>query len=1006
MLNLLLAFFVGVSDLTAEMLVLRSGRFGLGASASATALLLSLALAGFAVGAAFATRFGGARRFALWRIVAGGAGALGAWLPLTLAGSETGAPVLGPAVSILVALTFLVPSGLSLPALYSWAGASPSRAAALLASNTLGAVGGVFVGALFGPLRLGTSTSSALLVALNLALALSGFLSSRRLESLESRAVEAPADVPAVPRAASWRRRFAGPLVSAGAGFATLALEAIGLRLTPFFLEERSDAIACVVAGALVGIALGMGLAGFLLRRMSPVVLLGFLLAALSFTGPVGLLLLDGLGRLRWLSSPTTPSDWAWARAAFAGAFVLPLVVAVGALSPVAYALTLGTGRERAAKLNLAFSAGALVPAAGLPILLTTGVSTTFVLGAIGCVALAAGFAVFGSRLLPLVFPVAAGAVLGLGPLTDRVPPFRGRPWLECKESLEGPIGLAAAVLDERRQEWTLFTNAFRAAATGDDYRYTRALAHLPALLARRSPERIAVIAVGTGSTAAAALRHRSTRELELVEISEEVFRLLPWFRPASDALFPGRATGAPSIDSMGLTAARPSLDARVRCVVEDGRRHLTKVGASYDLLLFEPLLPDTPAAFPFYTREFYRAARRRLAEGGVLAQWIPVHATAPRSFRALVATFAGSFPHRAAFLSGKSLILLGSDAPLALAPGRLADATQDLDLAIDLRRAGCASPGDVAAQCCLGNAGLATFEAKNPLEDDRASIERIGFLPGESLLTFERENLETIVRAREGSPNDEIPGLDRLPAGEREARRDAGLGYVKARHACVLEDLRQPLDADASRALASLEGTMPHPFASLDAFRRQTLQSLTEARTLAAKGEIQAAQRLLERVAPAARDPLAWILLGVCHLRSERTSDAAFAASVAFALDAECDEGLLATWRETRETKVVQALVKLKELAAPLLGRRSDHPRDWAHVAEGLTSSDVLRRVESQVALARHRDSLSIAVEIVAEGTTVRTPREIEAAALLADALADPTLAPARAKLRAARAR
>jgi hypothetical protein len=1004
-----LAFFAGLTDLAAEMLVLRAGRFGLGASAASTATLLALALAGYGLGAALATRQGGLRRFAGARAVAGVLGAVGAWLPLELAGTPWGAPVAAPAVSLVMALTFLVPSGMSLPVLFEWAGTSASRASMLLASNTLGSIAGVALGGLFGPIRLGTAPSAVLVLAVNLTLTFVAAFSVVRERRRKGRGRPAKPEVHSAPPPApvdSARVRLEGPVVALAAGVCTIALESIFVRLTPFFLDERSDALATVLASALLGIALGNAIGGLALQRIAPRFVLGVLLAFLVFAGPVGLLVLDGISRERWIPAPAGTADWWWARVTVGLVLVMPGFIVVGALSPVAFALTRGTGRERAARMNVAYSLGALLPAAGLPFLLTQGATTSLVLGSIGAVALPAGLVVFGVRILALGIPIAAGAFLGFGALTYRVPPFRGRPWLDSRESREGPIGLATAVLDKRRQEWTLFTNAFRAAATGDDYRYTRALAHLPALLAQKTPERAAIIAVGTGSTAAAALRHRNLRSLDLVEISGDVFDLLRWFRPASDALFPARAAASSSLEGGAFAPEFPSLDPRLRCVLDDGRRYVAGKGEPADLIVLEPLLPDTPAAYPFYTTEFYELARRKLVKGGVLAQWIPIHATEPVAFRLLVATFSRSFPHRAAFLSGKSLILLGSDEPLQIPAGRLDDALQDGELALDLRRAGCGSAGDIVAQCCVGDAGMSAFDTRSPLLDDKPRIERLGYLAGEMVLTNELENLDALIRAREDARNDPLPGVERLAAGEIEARRSAGLAYLRARRAMILTDLRRPLDAEDGRALTSLNESTVHPFAALDAFRRAAVQDLTEGRTLVVRGDVAGAVRVLERAAPATRDPFAWLLLGVCYLRSEREAEATLAASVAFALDPSCDAGILEVWRETRETKMDAHLTRLRELAAPIVKRLTPRRPGVVTTAENLTSTDVTRRVEGLAALARDRDELALVVERVADTAAARPAREVNAAATVAEALADPTLAAARVKLRAAKSR
>jgi spermidine synthase len=986
----LFAFFVGLVDLAAEMAVLRAGRFGLGASPQSTAILLSLALAGFGVGAALSRRYQGARAFAAWRVAAGIFGSVGALATLAAA-SVPGivAAWVAPALSLVSAAAFSIPSGASIPLLFAWTRGLAVRAAILFAANAIGSIVGVVLGGVVGPIHAGTGICALAVFAVNLAIALLAFLRPAAFEERRGPAPEAPSS--------GGGRALPALGIAFSAGAATIACEALFARIAPFFLDERSDALATVLASALFGLAVGGAMCGLLLRRFRAGSILGVAIAAIAFCGPVALFGLELFTRDRWISAPTTPGQWLGARFLLGGALFAPLFVFVGILSPLAFDFARGGGRDRAATVNLAYAIGALVPAWLVPALLSLGVPTTALLGCVGLVALPAGLAVFGVRSLPVLLPAAAAAFLGSGAVTARVPPFRTRPWLTPLETLEGPAGVAAVVLDRRRQELALFTNAFRAAATGDDYRYTRSLAHIPSLLCAKPPERVAVIAVGTGSTAAAALRHKSVRRLDMVEISSEVFSLLPWFRPASDALFPRRASGDADKDTNNTP---PTLDPRIVCDVEDGRRFVAKEGEPYDLVILEPLFPDTPSAYPFYTKQFYALAKARLDKGGILAQWIPIHATEPLSFRALVATFSVSFPHRAAYLVGESLLLLGSEEPLGLQAGRLAEALQSPELAADLRRSGCASVGDLVAQCVLGDEGMGFFGTRHPLSDDAPRIERLGILTKRDPAAFEKENLGLLIRARETFPNDPLPGLDQLPAGEQEARRAAGLAYLRARRALVLDESETLDPSDGSRDRGALTETTPHPFAALDGQRDSTARSVREGRGYLASGDVRSALRVFEKAAAVARDPVVWLGLALAYYRSDRAADAGFAMAVALALEPDSPSILPPEWNDP---KTLEELAKIREPASALVARLPNDPRTLAEVAEALWSGDPPRRIVALVTVARDRDRLGYEIERLSESLVSRPAAEIQAALTVAEALADPTLSATRAKLAAA---
>jgi spermidine synthase len=214
-----------------------------------------------------------------------------------------------------------------------------------------------------------------------------------------------------------------------------------------------------------------------------------------------------------------------------------------------------------------------------------------------------------------------------------------------------------ASVIETGEGERILYTDDFAAAATGRHYRYMRLLGHLPALLAKRQ-ENALVICFGTGTTAGAVAAHPGVKRLEVAEVSRAVLDLAPWFKDANRGVLD---------------------DPRTRVLVDDGRDALLLHQPDLDLITLEPLMPYSPAGLPFYTREFYGLARDRLREGGVVCQWVPVHAMPAAMFAALLRTFFEVFPDGDLWFFEQSVALTsGGAAPPALAE-RFGAVSQDL---------------------------------------------------------------------------------------------------------------------------------------------------------------------------------------------------------------------------------------------------------------------------------------------------------------------------------------
>ena len=170
----------------------------------------------------------------------------------------------------------------------------------------------------------------------------------------------------------------------------------------------------------------------------------------------------------------------------------------------------------------------------------------------------------------------------------------------------------------------------------------TKLMAHLPMALAERRPRSGLVLCFGMGTS------FRSMRswgaETTAIELVPSVADLFGEFHPDGPAL----------------------LSAEARIVVDDGRRFLEFVPASYDVIVIDPPPPVQAAGSSLlYSVEFYRAAKARLAPDGVLQQWIP--GGEPRVVAAFARAFAESFPYRRAFRSieGWGVHMIGSERPL-----------------------------------------------------------------------------------------------------------------------------------------------------------------------------------------------------------------------------------------------------------------------------------------------------------------------------------------------------
>ncbi|HEU4394229.1 MAG TPA: fused MFS/spermidine synthase, partial [Planctomycetota bacterium] len=686
----LLALFLvsGATALVYEVSWTRRLVLLVGSTAAASALLLAAWMLGLALGA----RFGGppadrARRpLRLYAILEAGAAAAAFLIPpaldgllaapaLTAAGREP--LLLGIAFLVLLVPTTLL--GATLPALARAVVDDPARVAprvgALYAANTLGAVAGALLAGFSLVEALGVDGSARAAAVVSLLVAAAAWALGSRdqaapAESAAAGASDAPAPSASIVRWAA-AAAFAG-------GFVGLAAEVAWTRLLVFTMQGFTAAFAAMLGAFLLGSALGGAAFGRLAgRARAPLALLGWLLLAggAAAAGTLAILA-EHFAVVQALRGPV--SIFGSARAnhhavLLAAAFVAmgPPAFLLGGVFPAASRAVAGGLGDLGARLGRLYAANTIGAVAGA---LAAGFVGVPLLGARGTAAAAAAIAVAAGVALLLASrragePAAspafrAGGAVGLAgaaallvvlgrpgePMILRSQVFLGARGREnvLVESREGRAGLASVVRNERNGFLSLYTDEFLAASSEGRYRYMRMLGHIPMVLAE-DPRRVLVMAFGTGTTAGSLSTHPSVERLDVVEISPEVLELAPHFRSVNRGV----------LDRAGQPG-RPE----VRVFVDDARRFVLGSRDAYDVITLEPLLPYTPGAVHLYTREFYELCRARLAPGGAVCQWFPVHALSPDDFRLLAAAFVEVFPESSLWFVEETAALVGTAGP------------------------------------------------------------------------------------------------------------------------------------------------------------------------------------------------------------------------------------------------------------------------------------------------------------------------------------------------------
>ncbi|MFO0551142.1 MAG: spermidine synthase [Polyangiaceae bacterium] len=211
---------------------------------------------------------------------------------------------------------------------------------------------------------------------------------------------------------------------------------------------------------------------------------------------------------------------------------------------------------------------------------------------------------------------------------------------LYLREDTEGGVTSVTQSVEGVR---TLLTNGKFQGNDSWEMHAQQFFAHYPSIFVRKF-DRALVVGVGTGTTLGT-LTGYPYKNVDVVEISPAIVE-------ASKLYFN---------DLGGFAFSDP----RVTASIADGRNFLLVNDKSYDLISMELSSIWFAGSGSLYSREFYRLAHSRLAQGGVLQQWIQLHHIRPRDLATVLHTIRLEFQHVLFFYGGGQGIILASEAPL-----------------------------------------------------------------------------------------------------------------------------------------------------------------------------------------------------------------------------------------------------------------------------------------------------------------------------------------------------
>lgn len=530
--------------------------------------------------------------------------------------------------------TFLM--GMSLPLLGrfpGWKGEPPaSWVSQLYGWNTIGAATGSFFAVML------LFRSYDLRANLQIGAAISGAcaLAVLMLSFGRGRDVDAPAASSASPASMTSTFTFRTWLsLYALAGFISLSLEIVWLRLFGVMLKSSAMTFGYLLAAYLGGLGLGSLIAhDQLFRRLDATRAFLRLQAAIPLWAGLSIALLvagvnstaAGAGLNAYFASPEPDAAFSTILVSYG---LLPLVLIVPAT--VMMGLSFGL-LQRAVQTDIALlgrRVGWLQAANITGATIGATVTGVFLLDALGSAGTLAALAVCGGIFLlvparPRAWLNVAARVLAVAVIVALIPNEKTL-WATLHGGqpdgvIVGEDASGLVVLRMDPDETRLFLGGI--SQSWLPYRGVHtALGALPALL-HPKPEDIALIGLASGDTLFSIGGNPDTRTIKSLEIM---------------------APQLPALQQLARRGRYPALemllsDPRVTHENVDGRIYLRRAHGRFDIVEADSLLPQSVSAGNLYSVEYYRLLRDSLKPGGFAVTWLPT----PRTHD----TFASVFPY------------------------------------------------------------------------------------------------------------------------------------------------------------------------------------------------------------------------------------------------------------------------------------------------------------------------------------------------------------------------
>jgi spermidine synthase len=157
----------------------------------------------------------------------------------------------------------------------------------------------------------------------------------------------------------------------------------------------------------------------------------------------------------------------------------------------------------------------------------------------------------------------------------------------------------------------------------------------------------------------------------------------------------------------------------KLRIVFNDGRNFLMTSKDKFDVITADPIHPWFRGAGYLYTTEYFKLASEHLLPGGVICQWLPIYEMTVEDLKSVVRTFGERFRYTMLWLTHYDAELVGSNSPILIDEAELDKRIREPAIFSDLAQVRMGSTTDFLSYFVMGTEGMRKFSEGGILNTD-----------------------------------------------------------------------------------------------------------------------------------------------------------------------------------------------------------------------------------------------------------------------------------------------